>query len=93
MKVVKETKWKVRIECTGAGNGGSGCGSLLEAERSDLRWFAGTDYPIERPSAVCVRCPVCGQITDLKRDEYPHNPSSLQPFSTAWREGREGDGF
>ncbi len=88
MQILKSGKpWSVEVECTGNGNGGQGCGALLEAEREDMRFYEGTDYPVYRPSAVSIRCPECGKITDLPTSQWPTGARTLEPYTSAWSNG------
>lgn len=94
MRVIekRETKpWAVQVQCTGHGNSPTGknlpCGSLLEVEMNDLRYFDGSGGYFERDNAVVLRCPICECLTDLQEDKWPHNPTTnLKPFSTKWKE-------
>ena len=88
--------WSTDVECTGEGNDGfnkgtKGCGSKLRVGRDDLRHYEGTEYPIWRDAAVTMKCPVCGCLTDLDRDDWPVGASDLRKFSNAWARG-ENDG-
>jgi hypothetical protein len=91
LKPGQPKEWTTDVVCTGDGNGGFGCDALLRVNRSDLRYYEGTDYPIARRSAVCMRCPVegCGRVTDLRSDVWPSRVSELKPFTTAWARGTE----
>ena len=85
MRIIEKVTWTKEVTCTGAGNSGPGCGSKLEVERADLRFYHGSGY-MERHEAVTFRCPCCGQLTDLPRNDWPVNPRNLAPFSAHWRD-------
>lgn len=92
MEVLKPgvpTEWSTDVECTGNGNGRFGCGALLRVVAADLRYYAGTDYPISRSPAVTVRCPECGKMSDLPRDQWPDRPYQLKEWNMAWSRGEE----
>ena len=77
--------WKLTTECTGNGNGGKGCGSTLQVNRDDLRFFEEQEFPWRiQPAAVCFKCPICSKITDIHRDEYPDKWIQLTPWSREW---------
>lgn len=85
MRVLEKGKpWSVSVRCTGRGNGGQGCESLLEAESDDMRYYPGADHPVVRPAAVSVRCPECRTITDLDRRDWPKGFNQLPRYTTAW---------
>lgn len=88
MRVIEENVWKKELSCTGSGNGGKGCKSLLEVEMDDLRYYSGVSGfgAYDRDAAVCFRCPCCNQLTDLPSSEWPHNPQRrLKPYSDQWK--------
>lgn len=95
MKVRKpgrqQTGYSVEALCSGKGNGGGGCGAKLLVEQPDMRYFSGTDYPIDRPAAVTFRCCSCGVLTDLDHKDWPPSASSLPNFTTAWARGQSED--
>lgn len=91
MKVLKEKKWSVTVTCSGAGNGVSGCGSTLEIEKSDIRYYAGKsgDPSVDgtffyAPAAAVIRCPVCGALTDLSKEKRPVDWKSCEKYTWAW---------
>lgn len=90
MEVLKEgTPYAVDITCTGNGNGGKGCGAELRASREDMRWFAEQEFPWRiQPAAVTIRCPGCGTMTDLLREDWPRDYAKLTPWTGAWRDGK-----
>lgn len=93
MKVLKpgrqQTGYTVEAKCTGHGNGLGGCGAELLVEQPDMVYYKGSDYPIQRDSAVMFRCVSCGVLTDLPRAKWPPHPTDLPPFSTAWSKGQK----
>lgn len=82
-------KWVIQHRCTGWGNGGKGCDALLEIEYSDLRFYEGQDFSwrISEP-AVCFKCPCCGKITDLGRNDWPTGYHSLPPWTSQWNSAK-----
>lgn len=67
MKTIKKGKpWSLRVTCTGIGNGGGGCKSLLEVEKTDLYITTsqcyGDDYP---ETHYTFKCQECGVETDV----------------------------
>lgn len=86
--------WKKEYTCTGKGNGGIGCGSKLEVEYNDLRYYKGSESPWNSSgAAVCFRCPVCGNLNDLDIGDWPSSAmspiSSMKKYSDDWRKGVE----
>jgi hypothetical protein len=90
MKVI-ESGNKPRHRCTGYGNGNSGCGALLEVERSDLRYHVADDMGGVSTEYVLFKCCECGSLTDLPAGKWPQNYNHLRKYSTAWKWGREDD--
>lgn len=89
----KQRGYSVEAKCTGHGNGGGGCGAKLLVEQPDMVFYKGSDYPIQRDSAVMFRCEACGVLTDLPREDWPPHSSDLPPYSRAWSKGqREMEG-
>lgn len=79
MKVLKKRnpkKWKHENECTGHGNGGHGCGSLLELKTKDVVYWPGVDGEGigSKDPAMSFKCPVCGTISDLCTMYWPKDP-------------------
>jgi hypothetical protein len=96
MKVIEEKKWSATITCTGAGNNASGCGSVLEIEKADIRYYGGksgdpaTDGTFfYAPEAAVIRCPSCGCLTDLTEEERPADFKKCEPFTSAWKRGQD----
>lgn len=96
MKVLEKKKWSAVIKCTGDGNGASGCGSTLEIEKSDIRYYAGKsgDPRVDgtffyAPEAAVIRCPSCGCLTDLSAKQRPADFANCTPFSSKWKRGEE----
>lgn len=83
-------RWSLDVVCTGNGNGGHGCDSVLRVKRNDLRYFAEQEFPWRiQPAAVTIKCPVCNVMTDLDRNDWPHKWTELKEWSSAWRDGTE----
>lgn len=94
MKVLERKEWAKTVTCTGRGNGGKGCGSVLEIERADLRFFEGSggDSWGSSEPAVMFKCCVCGAANDLEDDDYPVNHTDLPKAYASWyKSGLEGD--
>lgn len=94
MKVVEEKKWSRVVTCTGEGNGASGCGSRLEIEKADIRYYKGKSGCPDldgtffyAPEAAVIRCPVCKCLTDLSEEDRPHDFKNCAPFTSAWERG------
>jgi hypothetical protein len=93
MRALEEKQWVQQVSCSGRGNGQAGCGSTLEVNKSDIRWYKGKsgDPSVDgtffyAPEAAVVRCPVCATLTDLTEEERPADFRSCVGFSTKWRE-------
>ena len=73
MKVLQRGEgWKLEIKCTGKGNGGAGCGSLLEVKEEDIYNTYHYDYSGERDTFYTIVCPVCGKETDIPNNMIPY---------------------
>ena len=73
MKILeKGPGWSIQQRCTGKGNGGGGCNSLLLVERDDIYVTASSDYSGETDYYYTFKCPVCGVETDIKSSEVPY---------------------
>lgn len=94
MKVIEEKKplqeqWSIQASCSSSGNGNKGCGSLLEVEHDDLRYFAEQEYPWRiQPAAVCFKCPICGEVTDLLKNQWPPFVSRLSKWTIEWHNAK-----
>ena len=72
MKVlIKRPAWNLKIICTGKGNGGGGCKSLLLVEENDIYATSHTDYAGDTDYYYTVRCPVCDKETDIPEWALP----------------------
>lgn len=72
MKVLeKGTGWHLDKRCTGKGNGGGGCESLLRIEIDDFFTTRSYDYGGGCDTFYTFCCPVCGQLTDVPETELP----------------------
>lgn len=64
--------WSMNVTCTGAGNDGGGCGSLLKVSAEDL--FLTCNFAwgfIEQTKYITIECPVCKIYTDLNEYDIP----------------------
>jgi hypothetical protein len=87
MKIIERHDWVMVYSCTGNGNGGKGCNSLLEVAQDDLRYFEEQEYPWRtQPEAVCFKCPVCNAVTDIPKKDWPANHTNLEKWSSHWRD-------
>lgn len=76
MKVLeKGPGWSIKQTCTGRGNGGGGCNSLLEVEATDIYVTSLTDYLGDTDYYFTFKCIICGRETDIPSKEVP---SSVQ---------------
>lgn len=72
MKVLQEGPgWSIKQKCTGIGNGGGGCGALLEVEREDIYLTSSTALSGETDYYFTFRCPCCDIETDVPEREVP----------------------
>lgn len=72
MKVLeKGPGWSLQQRCTGIGNGGGGCNSLLEVEATDIYVTSSTDYLGDTDYYFTFKCAVCGRETDIPSKEVP----------------------
>lgn len=96
MIVLEEKHWTSIVTCTGNGNEQQGCGSVLEINKEDIRYYPGKSgdpsidgtFFYDEEEAV-IRCPVCGTITDLTPKERPIDFRECVKFTTSWRYGNE----
>lgn len=67
MKTIKKGKpWSKEVTCTGTGNGGGGCKSLLEIEKTDLYITTSQCYGDSSPEThYTFKCHECGVETDV----------------------------
>lgn len=93
MKIIERSEkpgWCRQFKCTGSGNGGQGCKSLLEVEQDDLRYFEGVpgDTWGSRDPAVSFKCPVCQEVTDIPERYWPYKyDERLKRYTTNWAKG------
>lgn len=89
MKIIKpgntNKAWTLQHKCTGWGHDTDGCGAILELERDDLRFHRGSgsyldDWDYKEPT-VAFKCPCCGCVTDLGRNDWPPNYNGLKPYT------------
>ena len=57
-------EWSKKIQCTGYGNSGYGCKSLLLVEEEDI--YVTTCCRNDYNLCFTFKCPVCGNETDIK---------------------------
>lgn len=79
MKILKMGKisdavWKTKVVCTGAGNGGLGCKSLLEVCEKDIYHTHHYDYGGGHDVYHTTQCPVCRKETDIENIPYNLGP-------------------
>lgn len=97
MKVLKlgnPLGYTIQAECTGRGNGGGGCGALLEVCKDDMRYYPGVpgDSWGSRDPAVMFKCCECGVCTDVvSKDWPPHARTKLQKWSKRWQDAEPGE--
>jgi len=92
MKILSEGRkyddWTMQVICTGRGNGTKGCEAELEINFDDIRHCT----PIEteswggREEAVCVKCPCCSVVTDLKKESWPIHKKLAKKWTKTWHD-------
>lgn len=89
MKVLKpgreQTGWSSERVCTGAGNGGGGCGAKLLVEEKDL-FLMHSYVHVDHDVFVTFRCIQCGVLTDI--NDCPSGVRSRIPKSQKEWEAR-----
>ena len=74
MKILeKGPGWNIEQKCTGVGNGGGGCESLLLVEESDIYVTSHTDMAGDTDYYYTICCPVCGKETDISEKDIPYS--------------------
>ncbi len=72
MKVLeKGPGWSIKVRCTGSGNGGGGCESLLQVSENDIYVTSHTDYAGDTDYYYTFLCPECCVETDIKEKDLP----------------------
>lgn len=75
MKILEQGReqkgWVTEVKCTGAGNGGGGCGSLLLVEEADVYATYNYDYTGDRDKFATFTCVHCCVETDLPENVVP----------------------
>jgi hypothetical protein len=93
MKVLKKAKggWSIEVLCSGFGNGGKGCGSLLQVKKKDLVYWPGVpgDSWGSRDPAVSFKCKVCDTRSDIGKADWPQNYRNLTNVSSSWYKDTE----
>ena len=78
MKVIEQGPgWFYETRCTGNGNGGGGCNSLLHVEKNDIYTTSRTFIDGSTDYYYTFRCPVCHQETDIKESDVPASIRSM----------------
>lgn len=75
MKILKpgdgRKEWSIEATCTGAGNGGGGCGAELLVGASDLFKTYSSHYDGSSETYATFKCPCCGVKTDVPNSKVP----------------------
>ena len=72
MKILKKgTPWSIECKCTGYGNGGGGCSSLLLIEDEDIYQTSSTDITGFTECYYTFKCPICGTETEIDKARVP----------------------
>lgn len=78
MRVIREGKgWFIEEKCTGKGNGGGGCGALLEVEKNDIYLTYSYDYLGDKSTFYTFKCPCCGTENDIDAEYIPSGIKKL----------------
>ena len=91
MKVLEQGHgWCIKQRCTGKGNGGGGCNSLLEVEAGDIYQTSSTDYLGDTDYYYTFCCPVCGIETDIPERDVPSSIKrlKLEMYKSGYTRGR-----
>lgn len=84
MKVIKKGRpqkgWSKQYKCTGAGNGGGGCGTILLVSKYDI--YQTSMGEIDELDTFC--CCQCGVETDI--ENLPVSPEGTRPPEAKRRE-------
>jgi len=89
MKVIKKGKrqgWTKRVTCTGNGNGGFGCGAILEVCEEDLFSTGRSFMDGSTETYTTIRCCACEKLTDLRDSDHP---TCTLPTMQAWYNTRD----
>lgn len=69
MKIIEkgtgQRGWSKEFRCTGAGNGGGGCGALLLVEQPDLFRTSSSHYDGSHETYTTFECSECHVWTDV----------------------------
>jgi hypothetical protein len=72
-----QTSWAKEYTCTGAGNGGGGCGAVLLVEKDDV-FVTASHCRDETDYFNTFKCAQCGVRTDIK-ESLPFTPRAKRP--------------
>ena len=90
MKILKKGPgWNIEWACTGKGNGGGGCESLLLIEEGDLYVTANTDMHGDTTHYTTFKCINCGCETDIPNNQIPQRVQTK--ISNAYRRKNRRD--
>ena len=74
MKVLEHgnpNEWEIEKKCTGAGNGGGGCGIRLLVNKDDIFITADYNFDADLEYYYTFKCPKCGVLTDIPACSLP----------------------
>lgn len=78
--------WAGEFTCTGAGNGGGGCGARLLVEQADLFHTHRYDYGGGHDIFTTFQCPQCSRLNDIK---HPSGIGSIPETYKDWVERKQ----
>ena len=90
MKIITKNKpWSMQVECTGKGNdfdnakkGSLPCNTTLEVNGNDLfQTHSLCSFDNETTYYITFKCPCCGSLTDLTREQVESLPSSVYEYA------------
>lgn len=92
MKVLEpgrpQVGWAKEYTCSGAGQGGGGCGAKLLVEQDDVytweRWYMGRECDVY----CAFTCSACGVGTNIERP--PFQPQTIEEWSKKHPEAKKG---
>lgn len=87
MEILERGKnWGLEVRCTGSGNGGGGCESLLRINKEDIYVTSNTDFVGDTDYFYTFRCPVCNVETDIADEKIPESVKRVKRLN--YRERR-----